>query len=290
MILSIGEILADIVIEGDNKKMYCGGAPFNLAVNVTKCGGKAGFIGRVGCDQTGDFLSGFAQKIGFDYLSVEKDSARSTTLAFVKIVNGERNFSFFMHDTADMFIEAKNLDLSNIKDLNIINIGSLMLRDEYGRAFADKIIKKAKKAGVKISFDMNFREDLFDNKTLAKQAYLPIIKSADIVKFSKEELYLYTGEKDLVTAVQKFDKNKIVLVTLGEDGSFFSFNNKYGFVKTKKVVPVDSTGAGDSFFGCFLSMIDGQIIDEPLILKALNKANEAGAKTTQFYGAIKTED
>ena len=61
MILCIGEILADMV--GSNEdgvltfKAFCGGAPFNVAVNPKLAGAKVGFIGRVGKDVIGRFVT-----------------------------------------------------------------------------------------------------------------------------------------------------------------------------------------------------------------------------------------
>ena len=51
MILSICEILADMVGESENGNLkfsaFCGGAPFNVAVNAKYAGAKVGFLGRV---------------------------------------------------------------------------------------------------------------------------------------------------------------------------------------------------------------------------------------------------
>ena len=65
MILCIGEILADMVgeSEGDSLALhaYCGGAPFNCAVNAKQAGAKVGFVGRVGDDPVGRFLLSYAK-------------------------------------------------------------------------------------------------------------------------------------------------------------------------------------------------------------------------------------
>ena len=61
MILSIGEILADMVGSNENGtltfKSFCGGAPFNVAVNAKNAGASVGFIGRVGKDVIGRFVT-----------------------------------------------------------------------------------------------------------------------------------------------------------------------------------------------------------------------------------------
>ena len=66
MILCIGEILADMVgetIDGTlNFKAFCGGAPFNVAVNSKNAGASVGFIGRVGKDVIGRFVTDEAKR------------------------------------------------------------------------------------------------------------------------------------------------------------------------------------------------------------------------------------
>ena len=68
-----------------------------------------------------------------------------------------------------------------------------MLSEENGKAFAQNIAKKAKELGVKLSFDMNFRMDTYKVFNDAKKAYKPYVEQADIIKFSDDELRLYTG-------------------------------------------------------------------------------------------------
>ena len=74
MILSIGEILVDIFVNGDKKTVYPGGAPFNLACNIKKFNGDVSFYGAVGKDQYGEFLSETISARLSEYkLDVERD-------------------------------------------------------------------------------------------------------------------------------------------------------------------------------------------------------------------------
>jgi len=293
MILSIGEILADMVGCTENEtltfKSFCGGAPFNVAVNAKMAGACVGFIGRVGKDVIGRFVIEQAKKAKLDYLDIQVDNKRNTTLAFVTLTNGERDFAFNRHDTADYNIEIEEIDFDkHNEELNILHLGSLMLSEENGKDFAKKVAKKAKELGVKLSFDMNFRMDTYKDFEDAKKAYKPYVESADIIKFSDDELKLYTGIEDIKTAIESIcQKNQLFVLTLGSKGSMFYFNGESNVVATEKVKPVDTTGAGDAFFGTFLANIENKEYTKENIENALIKANDAGAKTTQFLGAIK---
>ncbi len=291
MILSIGEILADMIGNSSNASMvfdaHCGGAPFNVAVNAKRAGAKVGFLGRVGVDTIGNFLTKEAEKAKLDKLIIQKDPVRNTTLAFVTLDNGERDFSFYRHDTADFNIDVGSIDFDD-EDLSIVHLGSLMLSEKSGQKLAKTIAKKTKKAGKLLSFDLNFRMDIYDDINLAIKAYKPFVESADIIKFSDDELKVYTGIEDVCLAVESiYRKDTLVVVSLGSKGSFYYVNGNNGIVPTEKVKPIDTTGAGDAFFGTLLANIEGKTFTKENVENALVKANKAGAETTQFLGAVK---
>ena len=292
MILSIGEILADMVGLTENGtltfKAFAGGAPFNAVVNAKQAGAKAAFVGRVGNDVIGRFLLDETKKAKLDRLDIQVDKKRNTTLAFVTLTNGERDFAFNRHDTADFNVDFDEIDFSSYENLNVLHLGSLMLSEENGVAFANKVANKTNELGVKLSFDVNFRTDIFKDVEAAKAAYLPFIDRADILKFSDDELKLFTGIDDVDTAAKTFAKDgKLILVTLGKNGSYYLYNGASGIVPTAPVTPVDTTGAGDAFFGTLLAGIEGVELTPETIESALVKANKKGAETTQFMGAIK---
>lgn len=292
MILSIGEILADMIgqkVDGVTTfKAFCGGAPFNLAVNAKQSGAKVGFVGRVGNDVIGRFVFVEAQKAHLDRLDIQIDDERNTTIAFVTLTDGERDFAFNRHDTADFNIDLDTIDFAAYEDLHIVHLGSLMLSEQKGRELAEKVANKASELGAILSFDMNFRKDIYKDFEDAKRAYEPFVERADIIKFSDDELADYTGISDMDKAAKSvLKKDKLVLVTLGKSGSAYYYNGLKGIVPSISGVKcVDTTGAGDAFFGAFLANIDGKELTEENIVAAMRQGNIKGAKATEFYGAI----
>lgn len=293
MILSVGEILADMIGEangdGVNFRAFCGGAPFNCAVNAKQAGAKAGFIGRVGNDPVGKFIGGYAQRAGLDFLAVQTDEIRNTTLAFVTLTEGERDFAFCRHDTADYHIDLSEIDFRKFPDLKIVHLGSLMLSEAEGRALAAEVVQRTREAGALLSFDVNFRRDIYRSFDDALKAYRPFVEAADVVKFSEDELFDFTGASDVASAVRSLNKqNALVAVTLGSRGCAYFYRGLSGYVPS---VPaehvVDTTGAGDSFFGAFLAGIEGKEFTKENLEAALAKANGAGARTIGFQGAIR---
>ena len=286
MILSIGEILADVVMQNDGSmQAYLGGAPFNAAVAAAKAGAKTRFLGRIGDDPMGKFLDREVKKYPLETI-LQVDPVRPTTLAFVSIdEKGERDFKFLRHDAADAQIEP---DPAVFDGVTTVHLGSLMLSEENGRKIADFVKNKARERGAKFSYDVNFRSDIFRDRKTAIDAALPCVFAADIVKFSEEETEILFG-KPYADALREEIGNPLAVVTLGKKGCAVKFRDEIFVVPTIAVEPVDTTGAGDAFFGTLLACLDGVDLNalkkEELTAYVL-RANEAGARATQHKGAL----
>ncbi len=286
MILSVGEILADMIGKTENGvfsyERRAGGAPFNVACGVKKFGVKSAFLGTVGDDLIGKFLYDFAKE-HVDEAYVRLDATHNTTLAFVELdERGDRSFCFYRKDTADTYLEAVPPLL--LARANIVHIGSLMLSEKRGVDYAVNLAKKAHGAGKFVSFDVNYREDIFPDREAAVVLYKTMLELADIVKLSEEEYQAFGKEY-----VQRALKEKLVCVTLGEKGCKWLYRGESNALPTVPVKTVDTTGAGDAFYAGALSRLDG-LPKEKWTRENLNRvfafANVCGALTTRSRGAI----
>ena len=285
MIVSIGEILADMVGKKAEKSVrfecFAGGAPFNVACGVAKLGGNIKFVGCVGNDEIGVFLKEYAA--GVDGLGSEiyTDSERNTTLAFVTLSeSGERSFSFFRKNTADYAFDISMAETS-VREADIVHIGSLMLSEKRGRMFAEEVAALVKGAGKLLSFDVNFREDIFESKDAAKAVYAPWLERADILKLSEEEAEMFFG-KNRERALSELSVGKKIFVTLGKNGAALYENGTMRECGTIDVRVIDTNGAGDAFYAGALRQIDGGEKDGGKILRY---ANICGALATAKHGA-----
>ncbi len=286
MLLCIGEILADMIGEEKNGivtyERKAGGAPFNVACGLKKFGADVKFVGSVGDDLIGKFLINYAGDFGMDTTYIHQNTDRNTTLAFVELnEEGDRSFCFYRKNTADYDMPPLSDALIGMAD--IICIGSLMLADEKCVEYALDIIDRAHSMGKTVAFDVNYRTDIFRDKDSAVRTYKKILAKADIVKFSEDEVETFTE------AYVDSLCDKLVLITLGKEGSEWRYNGKRSQVPTITVKPVDTTGAGDAFFAGALSVIDknmGAPLSEQLLGDALRFGNIAGALNTTGRGAI----
>lgn len=286
MILCVGEILADMIGSSRNGvisyERKAGGAPFNVACAAKMLGAEVGFVGAVGDDIIGSYLTDFAARRNFAYTSIMKRDDANTTLAFVNIdEHGERSFCFYRKHTADFLPPIP--DDSAVARANIVHIGSLMLSEEAGERYALSLAARAKAAGKIVSFDVNYRSDIFRDTESAVRKYKRMIERADVVKFSQEEANIFGSE--YIDGLQ----DALVCVSLGGEGSRWQYRGARATVPSVKVDPIDTTGAGDAFYGGVLCELDGY--DKTAwTAQKLNDtfafANVCGALNTLQKGAI----
>ena len=259
-----------------------GGAPFNVACALKKFGSEVKFVGSVGDDLLGQFLIKYAKDFGMDTTYIHQSAERNTTLAFVELnEEGERSFCFYRKNTADYLMPSVSEEL--IASADIVCIGSLMLADEDCVKYALDIVERAHAQGKTVAFDVNYRTDIFRDKESAVRTYKKILSVADIVKFSEDEVETFTEE--YVNGLT----DKLVLITLGKDGSEWRYKGRKNRVPTITVKPIDTTGAGDAFFAGALSVLDknvGKPLTDDILDCSLRFGNVAGALNTTGRGAI----
>jgi fructokinase len=302
-VVCVGELLIDFfctdidvgLIEGHQFLKSAGGAPANVSAAIAKLGGDAAFSGKVGKDPFGYFLKQTLNTVNVDTSMLVMDEKAATTLAFVSLKkNGERDFVF--HRGADALLTLEDINQDKISEAKILHFGSAtaMLSDPFCTTYL-KLISNARDLGQFISFDPNYRGDLWKGRvnefvTMTKQA----IALSDFVKVSDDELEIITGTKDYEEGVNILHAigAKIIAVTLGKRGTMLSNGERKEIVKSIPVTSIDSTGAGDAFVGATLfrlantDHIKSINNDFELLRDIVTFANKVGALVCTKIGAI----
>ncbi|MDD5017402.1 MAG: carbohydrate kinase [Eubacteriales bacterium] len=282
-VVAIGELLIDFTPNGKGEmgnpayEMNPGGAPANCLAALATLGADAAFIGKVGDDFFGKFLSQALnnREINTEGLSISKET--NTTLAFVHLEdNGERHFSFLRG--ADVLLKKEDIETDLLDSTKIFHYGSVSLTNTPSRETVLDMAQYAKKIGKTVSYDPNYRELLWINESEAIKWMKKGLEYADLVKMSEEELKLITTYNTVEEGA------KSILITLGERGTFFMSKEQSGYVDSYKVKSVDTTGCGDAFMGAFLFMYNRRK-DAPLSEK-IRFANAAGALCATKKGGI----
>lgn len=301
-ILTVGEILIDLTQSGETENgipLYSanpGGAPANVAVAASRLGASAAFIGKVGNDAYGGFLRETLEKNNVDTDGVIVDNSANTTLAVVSVnERGERDFAFYRKNSADVLLSKNEITDQQLGDTHILHFGSVSLTDEPSRTATLSAVRRAREFGATITYDPNYRASLWNSEAQAVEQMKKPLSLVDILKVSDEEIPLICGTDNIEEAARQLCEQydiKLVLVTLGAKGAYYRFKDCDGVVPGVKVTVADTNGAGDTFFGAFLSRMahikkyNPSELSKEDIKQALAFANRAAAITTSRSGAI----
>lgn len=304
-IVTVGEVLIDLTQTGVDERgvrtlaANPGGAPANVAVAASRLGTKTAFVGCIGKDAFGDSLRETLEKDGVDTTGLIAHETIPTTLAVVTVnPDGERSFTFYRRPGADICLERAAIPDTLIENAPILHFGSVSLTDDPARSATLEAAKDAKAAGAIITYDPNYRPALWLSEEDAIQWMRAPLDMVDVLKISDEETTLLSGFEASDKAAEALTEKgiQLVLVTLGPDGVYYRYAPKDGDVLTGtvpgfSVTVADTNGAGDTFFGAFLSKLckrenglAGFTAEE---LEAdLTFANRAASLTTSRPGAI----
>lgn len=299
-IIALGELLIDFVptvsgvslIEAPAFKKAPGGAPANVTAGLAKLGESCAFLGKVGEDAFGHFLKETLDEVGVDTSGLIFSKEARTALAFVSLrADGEREFMFYRHPSADMLYRPDEVATELIQNAKIFHFGSISLISEPSRSATQAALNAARESGLLISYDPNLRLALWPDAAAAKAGMFSVWEQASLIKVSDEELVFLTGETDPAKSVkQLWHKNlKLMVVTLGKGGCAYYTPDFQGTIPGFSVKAIDTTGAGDGFVA---GLLHG-LVNHPDAVKSETElqsicrfANAVGALTTTQRGAI----
>jgi fructokinase len=113
-----------------------GGAAANVAVGLARLGVKSAFMGKVGDDPFGHFLAHTLEAEGVDVTPLRFEPRARTALAFVSLrADGEREFLFYRHPSADMLFTPEEVDADAIRRARIFHFDSISVAADPPRAW-----------------------------------------------------------------------------------------------------------------------------------------------------------
>ena len=299
-VIALGELLIDFVstksgvslIDAPAFLKAAGGAPANVVVGLARLGVPSGFVGKVGNDDFGRFLAQTLAVNGVDTSALCFSDEARTMLAFVSLrADGERDFMFYRHPSADMLLRLEEIDLDYIGVAKVLHYGSVSLISEPSRSATLAAAQGALERGLLISYDPNLRLNLWPSAEAARQGMLEGWRFAQVAKVSREELAFLSGHNDLLGAVQALwnERLRLLVITEGRDGCRYVTSEIQGHVPGYRVETVDTTGAGDGFVaGLLAGLLENERAWKSTrdLENVLRFANAVGALTTTQRGAI----
>lgn len=273
-----GEVLWDLF---PGKQKSAGGAPFNVAYNLSRMGVNARVISSVGDDTMGAEI---IKKIkGWNMpthsIQLNKDYPTSSVIATFDD-HMEAHYDIVTNVAWD-FIEVLPKDLQLISSEDAFVFGSLATRNIQSK---NTLFTLLENSSYNV-FDINLRKPHYDLNVIKD-----LLHKSHLAKFNKAELLLlieyldksYTSEEDILSYIQDTFKLREVIVSKGSKGALYATDGQFHLYPAVDIVVADTVGSGDAFLAGFLS----KRLEETTSIDAIMKqAVNLGAYITSKEGA-----
>ena len=287
-VFAIGELLVDMIsddYDADNScnkySRYFGGSPANITMNIKRLGGNPIISASVGNDRLGEFLINNLKK---NNINTEFINKVNNSTSMVLVTKSKETPLPIFYRSADYNLEY-NEDIGSIlKNSKIVHFSCWPISQKKSRKVIEKVIEEARKNNVLIGFDPNYHEMIWEEGHDGIEYIKNLIGKLDIIKPSEVDAERIFGPDTPENHVDKFIQcgAKLVIMTLGKDGAIVSNGSETIKFKTLATEVVDTTGAGDAFWGGFYTALTSNY---PL-KEALNIGFATSAFKLKNVGAI----
>lgn len=267
-VILIGRIAIDFnpedyykpLCKSERFRKYLGGSPANIAVGLARLGLKVGFLANISDDAHGEFVLNRFIEEGVNIEGIVKDKEhRKIGLTFTEMKSPtESSILMYRDEVADLFQSPEDIREEYLGRAKILVISGVALSRSPSRDAVLKAMLLAKKNGMKIIFDLDYRPYTWKCEEEISIYYSLVAEYADIIIGSKEEYKLTSniyGQEEVWMDRIRYLLNRgceLAIVKIGKEGSL-----AYTPTETLKVEPfqvkmLKSFGGGDAYASAFI--------------------------------------
>ena len=261
-------------LHGSNYQVIAGGKGANQAVAAARLNADIGFIASVGDDSFGINIRESLRLDGINIESIKMHPNCPSGIAMIQVAgNGENIICLSPEANAKLTAEAIEPTLEKVRQADY-----LLMQLETPMCGIERAAQVASEAKTKIIL----------NPAPARELSGMLLSQIDIITPNETEAELLTGVKvvDVGSAQEAakilHDKGvNMVLITLGAKGVFLSENGQGELIPGFCVEAKDTTAAGDTFNGAFVT----GLLEQMPVRSAINFAHAAAAISVTRLGA-----
>lgn len=266
-ILGLGEAVVDFIRLSEPEggvaeyKLYSGGSVANFCVAAAKMGADVTFAGKLGEDDFSSLILSALEEYGVNTKGAVLSKKYGTLLSFVKAIpGGNRSYSFVNGPGADKMLENREFDRSLLTEADVLHVSSIIMAGgKPSSATQLAVLREAKNLGKTVTYDLNYRPAFFENEDEAHRSILLSVPFADIIKGTEEEIHmLYDLDMDTTAERLLAAGISLVVVTRGAEGSILYGKDFKIELDAGDAQPLDTTAAGDCFFGSLIASLMAQ--------------------------------
>lgn len=234
-------------------RLGVGGAESNVAIGVSRLGLDAAWVGRVGNDGLGQRVVRELRAEGLDVHAVVDSSARTAVMIKEARLPSATRVHYYRTESAGSRLEAADLEDVDIESARLLHVTGITLAlSATARAAVLVAVRRAKSAGVPVSFDVNHRTSLWGMRS-PTDLYREVAAQATVVFAGEEEVrYLVGDASEPARAIAALGVAEVI-VKRGAAGCDASIDGVDFHRNAWQVDVVDTVGAGDAFVAGYLA-------------------------------------
>jgi 2-dehydro-3-deoxygluconokinase len=291
-LLAIGECMVEMasISEGIYRQGFAGDT-FNMIWHARRALGEewhVGYFTAVGHDAISNRMLEFMQSQHIDVSLIRRIERRTPGLYIIDLKEGERQFTYWRDHSAAHSLaddeETLEKAISSSDAIYFSGITLAILSPDARNRFLSAL-ERARLRGALIAFDSNIRKQLWGSTGEMCAAIRAASKVSTIgLPTVPDELEAFQ-EANAEAVAERYHKDGVaeVVVKAGAESALVSWSGRSVLIAPeKRVKPVDTTGAGDSFNGTYVAArLSG---NEPET--AVAKAHATAGRVIQAYGAL----
>jgi 2-dehydro-3-deoxygluconokinase len=286
-LLAIGEAMVEFNQQRSAPGSYLagfGGDTSNCAIAAARMGARSGYLSQLGDDVFGDELMALWQRDSVDTAAVGRVAGGETGIYFVTHGPDGHRFSYRRAGSAASRMSPATIPpgaVERARWLHCSGISQAISATACDAVF--EAIARARAAGTRISYDLNFRPSLWPAPRALAIARATLAQ-CDLFFPSVDEIGALTGlaRPEDIVAWSHDQGATMVALKLGAAGCLVSDASGMRSIAPYPVQPADATGAGDCYAGALLARLAAG--DDLAV--AARAANVAAALSTLGYGAV----
>lgn len=217
-----------------------GGKGVNQAVAASRAGGEVRFIGAVGTDSFGEQLRGALALEGIETSALQEFEGESGTAHITVQDSGENSI---------IVVPGANGRLTSLSDdarTAIEGTSALVMQFELPQEVLLEGARAAREQGIMTVL----------TPAPVLEPLPGLLDLIDVLVPNQHEVTLLAGIDDVDDAARALSQNRTVIATLGTDGALVAREGEIILrIPARRVTPVDTTSAGDTFVGTFIACL-----------------------------------
>lgn len=266
-VLEVRKIVKDgETISSSSQKKYLGGKGLNQAIALSNMFENTYFYANVNPNNKfvvdhmkehiykKDYIHHLEEQMGEAFIQVNKNGENAI------VVSSNSNHMIDILDVTKVLSEFKDGDF-------------IILQNEINNV--EDIIDIAKERGMRVVFNPSPITSAVNPSLISKVDYL-VLNKAELAEITD----IHWTKESIVKFKKEYPSVRLV-VTLGEDGVRYIYQDKKSKVHGKEVEVEDTTCAGDTFLGYFI----GAVLNKKTITESLEIATKAASICVSTKGA-----